>query len=360
MLIRSNQRAPRKRRVAEMLALFTLVSALLIGLEGCTKEEIPVPEAETLAPSGSGHTKAAPVPSQMLASGLQGASGSTVGPDGYLYVTEGAIGQISRVDPTTGDVTPYATGLPTAIAPIGGPVDVVFHNGTAYALVSLVGANVGGTETVGIYRIDGPSSNTVIADIGAFNVDNPPTAGFPYFLSEGVLYAIEEYRDGFLVTDGHLNRVLYVTPDGNISILRAFDNVVPTGLALSGNKIYMAEAGPIPHDPEKGMVVSFVPASPKTKAVASGAPLLVDVEVGFPHKVYALSQGEWHGEDPGEPADVNSGSLVRVHHDGTFTTISEGLNLPTSLEFIGNKAYIVNLLGEVWTVEDIDNTYPPK
>lgn len=38
----------------------------------------------------------------LLASGLEGASGSTVGPGGALFVTEGAAGRISRIDPRTG------------------------------------------------------------------------------------------------------------------------------------------------------------------------------------------------------------------------------------------------------------------
>ncbi|TMP94133.1 MAG: hypothetical protein E6L08_04180, partial [Verrucomicrobia bacterium] len=37
-----------------------------------------------------------------LDTGLESAKGSTVGPDGALYVTEGAVGRISRVDPLTG------------------------------------------------------------------------------------------------------------------------------------------------------------------------------------------------------------------------------------------------------------------
>jgi len=358
MLIRSNPRLSRNRRNVEMLALCAVFMALAAGLVSCTKEQALLPEQETLAPEVPGHTKAAPVPNQMLVSGLHGTVGSTVGPDGYLYVTEGLTGEITRIDPTTGDVSTYASGLPTLDPEIGlgGPVDVVFRNGTAYALVILVAADVGGSDTVGIYRIDGPSSHTVIADIGTFNMNNPPSTDF--FIPTGVPYAIEDYRNGFLVTDGHMNRVLYITPDDEITILRSFDNIVPTGLALSGNVIYMAESGPTPHYPENGKLVSFLPTSPKTKQVASGAPLLVDVEIGFPHKVYALSQGVWNGVNPGDPADPNTGSLVRVHHDGTFTTISEGLNLPTSLEFIGNTAYIVNLLGEVWTVENIESTYP--
>src|SRR5881409_1094569 len=67
----------------------------------------------------------------LLVTGLEGATGSTVGPDGALYVTEGAAGRISRVDPQTGEKTTFASGLPTAIisiggAMIGGAIDVAF------------------------------------------------------------------------------------------------------------------------------------------------------------------------------------------------------------------------------------------
>src|SRR4029453_10368329 len=57
-----------------------------------------------------------------LDTGLESAKGSTVGPDGALYVTEGAVGRISRVDPLTGEVTTFASGLPRAIISIGGGV----------------------------------------------------------------------------------------------------------------------------------------------------------------------------------------------------------------------------------------------
>ena len=61
-----------------------------------------------------------------LVTGLEGGSGSTVGPGGALYVTEGAAGRISRVDPKTGDVTTFASGLPTSIVGFGGAMDVAF------------------------------------------------------------------------------------------------------------------------------------------------------------------------------------------------------------------------------------------
>ena len=167
-----------------------------------------------------------------LVTGLEGASGSTVGPDGALYVTEGAAGRVSRVDPHTGQVTTFASGLPRSIIGFGGPTDIAFIGHTAYVIVTLVGPQFGGSDIVGIYRVDGPASFTVIADIGAFALENPPDTPFEGLM--GLQYAMEPYRGGFLVTDGHHNRVLRVRLDGRVSVFRAFDNVVPTGLDSSG------------------------------------------------------------------------------------------------------------------------------
>jgi hypothetical protein len=81
--------------------------------------------------------------------------------------------------------------------------------------------------------------------------------------------------------------------------------------------------------------------------------LLVDVEFNRGRTLFALSQGVWDGVQEGSPAEPNTGSLVRVNEDGTFTLITDGLDRPTSLEFIKNTAYIVTLTGEVWTIEDV-------
>jgi hypothetical protein len=44
---------------------------------------------------------------------------------------------------------------------------------------------------------------------------------------------------------------------------------------------------------------------------------------------------------------------VKVNPDGTFTVVLDGLNQPTSFEFIGNTAYVVTLTGEVWRIDNI-------
>jgi sugar lactone lactonase YvrE len=322
---------------------------------GCS-DSIVSPDAaseSTLRPAGK--IASVPGPAQLLATGLQGASGSTIGPGGELYVTEGAVGRISRIDPTTGEATTFASGLPPSIIGIGGVNDVAFLDETAYALVTLVGPQFGNPDVVGIYRVDGPNSFTIIADIGAFSLANPPNTSI--FIDMGMQYSIQTYRGAFLVADGHHNRVLHVTQDGEITEFKTFGNTVPTGLAVSGNTVYMAEAGPVPHLPEDGKVVSFSPGSPTTASVASGARLLVDVEFGRGRTLFALSQGVWDGAGEGSPAEPNTGSLVGVNEDGSFTPVTTGLDRPTSLEFIGNTAYVVTLTGEVWTIDNV--TGPP-
>ena len=307
-----------------------------------------------VAPAAGATSRSGDPTAHRLVAGLQGGSGSTIGPDRALYVTESAAGRITRVDPRTGATTTYASGLPELIPEVGfgGPVDVAFLGRTAYVLVTLVGPDVGGSDVVGLYRVEGPDRFTVVADIGAFSIANPPATDF--FVPSGVQYALQADRGRLLVTDGHHNRVLGVTRDGQISVLRAFGNIVPTGLEVRGRSIYLAQAGPVPHLPGDGKVVAFRPNSPTVRDVAAGSRLLVDVEFGPRHRLYALSQGFFTPGNPeGSPAEPNTGALVKANRDGTFRVVIDRLNQPTSLEFIGKTAYVVTLGGEIWKINGV-------
>ena len=330
---------------------FTSVLAITLAACGDPASLIGPDDSPSLKRAGA----TAAAEKQLLVTGLEETQGSAVGPGGDLFVTANLTGSIWRIDPRTGARTLFATGLPPRNPDpffIGaGVVDVAFIGSTAYALVTGVGEDVGGSDIVGIYRVDGPTSSTVIADIGAWSTENPPIPEF--FVPTGFQYSIEPYRGGFLVTDGHHNRVLWVSLDGEITEVIAFTDIVPTGLAVSGNTIYLAQAGPIPHLPQTGKVVTFGLGSSTATEVASGIRLAVDVEFGRGRTLFALSQGVWNGPFEGAPADPNTGSLLRVHADGSLTTVADGLDRPTSVEIIGNTAYIVTLGGEVWTVADI-------
>lgn len=59
------------------------------------------------------------------------------------------------------------------------------------------------------------------------------------------------------------------------------------------------------------------------------------------------------GNPEGSPAEPDTGALVEVNSDGTFTTLFEPLDRPTSLEVIGNTAYVVTIAGEIWKIDDV-------
>ena len=304
-----------------------------------------------------------PTEVRLLASGLMGTIGSTIGPDGALYVAEGALGRITRINLSTRKATTFASGLPAAVpgVGIGGPMDVAFVGTTAYVLVALVDSTVGGHQKNGIYRVDDRYNSTLLVDLGTWSFNNPPTPGVPfnYFLPEGLQFALQPIGDGFLVSDGHLNRILRVSKDGTeITVLKQFNDVVPTGLAKAGGTVFLAELGPSPNTPDTGKVVSFElsdkhPLAPAHE-VASGVSMIVGTAFGTNGKLYALSQGiAPAGIQPGQPASPNTGRLLRVNYDGTFTILADKLDRPTSLNFVCDTAYIVTLTGEVWEVEDV-------
>ena len=340
---------------------------LAIILFSCSKNDNTVSQKETLfeEQTAANNSAGATQISALLVTGLEELQGSTVGPDQALYVTAPLAGTIWRINPKTGAKTVFTTGLPKRnpdpFFQGGGVIDVAFRGGTAYALVTGVASDLdpGRADIVGIYRVDGPDSYTIMADLGAWSVAHPPESD--HFVPTGWQYAFESYRDGFIVNDGHHNRILYVTLDGGITEMIAFENVVPTGLALRGNTIHFTLAGPIPHLPENAKLMYFSPNSPSATEVASAAGLnvglFVDVEFGRGNTLYTLAQGIWDGVFEGEPALPNTGALLKLKPNGTFSVIVDGLNQPTSMEIIGNKAYVVSLAGEVWEIKNLDDHY---
>jgi len=287
-----------------------------------------------------------------------------------LYVTDPTNGQILRIDPATGSTTVYAWGLPKTPPGWGdgGTFDVTFIGSTAYALVSEVSSDLNDFgvdlhDVDGIYRIDGPHSFTVIADIGAWSIAHklPEDIGFGVMVQSGVQFSFLPYGDGFVVNDAHHNRVLRVTLDGQISQLLQFGDVVPTGMARWGTDFYMSQTGPLvpgllPDDDasEIGQVVAFNMKTLSPVPVVGGISMPIDVEFGPGRSLYVLSQGTHKVYDyEGAPADPDTGALLRVNPDRTTTTVVARLNQPTSVKFIGNTAFIVGYNGEIWKVENL-------
>jgi len=333
----------------------TLLAGVAIAALTVSTLLAPAAANATTRTGGQGPGGNGPVVS-MIASGMQGTIGSTIGPDGALYVAEGKAGQITRIDVRTGEKSVYATGLPITLLPLGGAIDIAFVGRTAYVLVTTVGDDIPGDTTNdvdGIYRVDDADSYTVIADIGEWSAQNPPPPDIDFFLARGVQYAMQPIGGGFLVTDGHHNRVLRVSMSGEITLVEQLANIVPTGITALGPLVFMAEAGPVPHEPATGKVVAFGLWNPQPRDVASGYSLITDVAFGA-CGLYAVSQGDSPGEVPaGSPGLPDSGELLKVNHDGTFSVVVDGLDLPTSVAFKRDTAYVLTLNGEVWKVDDV-------
>jgi hypothetical protein len=322
--------------------------------------------AAVAAPTVSAHDRRGPVVTRLAEFGSDDfVLGSTIGPDGALYVTDGVAGAVLRIDRRSGQVSPYAGGLPPKAFPgvdIGGPVDVAFAGRTAYVLVTLVSGEIFGEPfgdpqaKNGLYRIERDGSNTLVADLGQWSVDNPPEPAF--FVDTGVHFALEAYSGGFLVTDGHHNRVLWVDRHGSIHELATFGNVVPTGLETAFGLVLVSQLGPIPHRPEDGKVVALG-AGREPREVASGASMLIDVERGPHGRLYALSQGQWDGVGEGSRALPNTGRLVIVGRHGDLRPVVDRrgqelvLDRPTSVEFFGDTAYVLSVTGDVYRVDGL-------
>ena len=112
----------------------------------------------------------------------------------------------------------------------------------------------------------------------------------------------------------------------------------------------MGQAGPLPHRPKDGKIVAFGPRRIEGVTLGSGAPLIVDVEFGH-GLVYAFRRDISRRATRRVAGDPNTGALLGWRR--TARVVVDKLNQPTSLEFIGDTAYVVTLGGEIWKIEDV-------
>lgn len=318
-------------------ALTILVSTQLVSAQG---EDAP--------PQPPG-----PTAGVRIATGLAGTLGSTIGPDWALYVPESATGSVSRIDPWTGEKTVAAEGLPHN-AEGGGPVDAVFAESKLYVLVS----NVAPDAAVGVYRINDDGSNTLVADLGQYALDNP--VDFEDAAPTGNPFTIDALsQTELIVAESNHNKVLKINLINNeISTIASYGNVVPTGLEPANGFIYISEIGAFPHVPETGRVLSVRTLDGATIEVAGGTSYIIDVESGPSNRLYALSFGDQPTDFEGPPATPFTGKLLLVNGDGTFSTLADGFMLPTSVDIIGNSALITTLEGDVWRIDEVSSLMP--
>lgn len=205
----------------------------------------------SIAPAGA----AEPTWSE-IASGLDSPRGLTVGPDGAIYVAEAGHGGkrfcYDQPNPDTGEPAEYCVGstghitriedgtqrrvlrdLPSnAQAPDGeatGPSDVsLLPNGDLVATIGLGGhpSVRDGFRPVGHafgWLVGGAPSTKphLLADVAAFELNNPD-AGQPGSSIDSNPNSVVATPQGSAVVDAGGNDLLWVAPDGTISVLAVF------------------------------------------------------------------------------------------------------------------------------------------
>ena len=162
-------------------------------------------------------------------------------------------------------------------------------------LVTLVSGNLNGEPfgdpeaKNGLYRIESDGSNTLVADLGQWSVDNPPEPAI--VVDTGVHFALETYLDGFLVTDGHHNRVLWVSQNGSIDEVATFEQRGADRTGDGRRRRLRHPTGPDPASSRRTAKSSPCAPNSEAREVASGASMLIDVERGPHDQLYAVSTG---------------------------------------------------------------------
>jgi hypothetical protein len=321
-----------------------------------------------------------PTSGRVVASDLS-ATGGAVGPDGALYVATGGTGgdteltpppdagigeatfgltaTIVRIDPESGEQTTVAENLPSAFADgeaFGAIADIAFNGTTMYFLLTGSLNEMGATDWPnGVYHVLNSGTDTeLVADISTFNDENP--VAFPDAVPGGNPFALEPRGSGWIVSDGNYNRLLSITPGGDISVLSAFENIVPTGLALqTGGSVLNTWFSPAPHVPGASHVVSVAVPGGAVTELASGPASMIDVTYGPGGSAYVLQFSDFVEDESAPPEPT--GRIYRL--DGSeLTLLVDGMILPTSLNFAGETAFVTSLTGAVYQIDDFSSIEP--
>ena len=135
------ERARRTRTSRGVLIVFVSVVAVMASSVAAGAQAGSVAAVRSSTPSAEPLSHP-PRVRELASFGSGLGSGSAIGPDKALYVTDGNAGSVLRVDPNTGRVTTVASGLPRQVIGIGGAIDVAFIGHTAYVLVTTVSGDL--------------------------------------------------------------------------------------------------------------------------------------------------------------------------------------------------------------------------
>jgi hypothetical protein len=331
--------------------------------------------------------QALPANASVYASGLQAPRGLRFGPDGYLYVAEAGTGgsnstgttctqvpapvgpytggsnaRISKIS-SKGTRTTVASGFPStqdAMGDLIGVADVVFVDGTLYAVVAGGGCSHGNPNSPsGIAKVNRTTGQwQLIANIGAFLKANPTKyESADDFEPDGTLYSVIAVDGKLYTVEPNHGEVLSVSSGGTIKqvidISASEGHIVPTSIAERDGKFYVGNLNLFPIDPQWARILTVENGGYQDHGVPgfdtegyhivnskAGFTTVVAVDFGPDGLLYALELSDKAGNPtPGE------GKVVRVNRAGKVEDVVTGLVVPTAMTFGPDKALYVSNYG---------------
>jgi plastocyanin len=202
------------------------------------------------------------------------------------------------------------------------------------------------TVTPQLSRINADDELEPIADLGTFNQANPPPPSNGDAVPLGNPYDLVNSEGNLYVTDGNFNRVLKVTPEGEISILAAWENSpVTVGAAVGPDgAIYVSQFSPAPYTPGSGRIDKIDLDGTITEGVVTGLTTPIDVAFAPDGTIYVL---QYAAEFDAEALRYVAfgGEVQRILPDGSNEPVVTGLMFPSALEFGPDGALYVSNYG---------------
>ncbi len=301
----------------------------------------------------------------VFASGLVNPKGMTFTPDGTLYVAEsgkpgevmvplpvnfGGIGpvgtnaRVSRISPD-GQRQDFVTSLPNV--GLYGGIEMLGATGMAYlngTLYELAAGHI--TVSPALSRVTTDGSLQQVADIGAYNRLHPAPGDNGDAVPMGNPFDVVTMGGNLYITDGNYNRILKVTPQGEVTTLVNFKNdPTTTGEAVGADgNLYVAQFGLAPYTPGSGHIDSVSPDGTISPEVVTNLTTPVDVAFAPDGTMFVLQFAAQF--DPQRLRYVPSGGQVlRVNPDQSTSVVVSGLMFPTRMTFGPDGALYVSNYG---------------
>lgn len=216
-----------------------------------------------------------------------------------------------------------------------GAHDVAFLGDDLYILSARGGIDFGNPDQpAGILRVEADGSTSVVADISAWSLENPPEFIAPDYNPSGSLFDMEAGTDRLWISEAVGGRIITVTPDGVVTLVADISegHPVPTGLAIAPDGgVYVGFLTAIPYPDATSRVIHVAPDGTVTDHW-TGLTAVNDIAVGPDGMLYAVEMATGNTEEP-PFLTPESGRIVRMTGPDSLEEVVTGIDAPVFLGF---------------------------